>query len=260
MRAQLLILLAVTACQEVTTDNFINPLPGVPATCSQISDLTGCDQGSLSYACTSSRPDDVGSDAGKGDTAQLVCSDGSLGPDGTSLYCCIPFSQYYADCAPMAIPGCGATAVGFACTNDGTAGGPPTTPSDADPTIACSAAITGAGSAARYCCNTAEIPPQCAADATVTCGGVAVGYSCTQDATPADDDPNLACAAGSAGSNGLGYCCVPFAQTADTCVVNDALGCATGQLAFTCEGGNTPDGLDPALSCTAVAQGYCCTT
>jgi hypothetical protein len=263
MRSFIILLVALaTACQENTTDNFINPPPGVPATCAQIAALPGCDQGSISYSCTSDRPDDVGSDAGKGDTAQLVCSDGAAGADGEALYCCIPISQYYTECAPADVSGCGATSVGFACANQrGSSyqGDPPLAPSDVDPTIACSAAMPGSGGALDYCCNTAAIPPQCAVDPSVSCAGIGVGYSCAVGATPGDDAPSLACAAGSAGSDGVGYCCVPFAQSADTCVIDDTLGCAAGELAFTCSGANTPNALDPALACAEGARGYCCT-
>ena len=102
---------ALAACQETTADNFTNPPPGVPATCTEIASLPGCDNGSRSYSCTSDRPDDVGS-AG-GDSQQLACSGGSRGPDGTMLYCCAPFSTYYTDCAlDTTIAGCGVRIAG----------------------------------------------------------------------------------------------------------------------------------------------------
>jgi hypothetical protein len=249
---------ALAACQETTTDNFINPPPGVPATCAQVASLPGCDQGSISYACTSERPDDVGSAAGKGDTAQLVCSDGEPGAGSQTLYCCIPLSQYFTDCAPdTSIPGCGAPAAGFSCTSQD---GPPTTPSDADPTIACSSGQVGSGGAVRYCCNTAAIPPQCTVSGSEsTCTGISVGYSCAGAATPGDGDPSLACAAGSAGSAGTDYCCVPFPSSPQTCEVDTTIVCPVGSYSFRCSGTNAPDALDPALACTQTSAGYCCT-
>ena len=251
------VVLAVAGCQQLTTDNFINPPPGVPATCTPISSLPGCDEGSISYSCTSDRPDDVGSDAGKGDTAQLVCSDGVAGPDGAALYCCMPFSQYFSDCAPdTSVPGCLDPAVGFACTSEGM---PPTAPSDTDPTIVCSAAQPGVDGAVDYCCNTVTTPPQCVATGSgATCPGIAVGYDCSSDVTPVDSGAPLACAAGSAGSGGTPYCCVPFEGAANTCVVDASVACAATTIPFSCSGTNTPDALDPALTCTQSGAGYCC--
>src|SRR5580692_14170 len=162
MRNVVYAIVALVACRANTSDNFINPPPGVPATCMEIATLPGCNHGSISYSCTSDRPDDVGSDAGKGDTAQLVCSDGSPGAGSAMLYCCIPFSQLFADCTvDTTIPGCDATSVGFAC-------GSQIAPSNADGTIACSGALAGSGSATDYCCNTAETPPECTSGGSAT--------------------------------------------------------------------------------------------
>lgn len=186
--------LALAACQETTTDNFPNPPPGVPDTCTAIAALPGCDGGSLSYACSADRPD--------GSDTQLACSTGTAGANGATLYCCIPLSQMFSDCAPAAVFGCGATSVGLRCASA-------TSPSDADPAIACSAPNAGSDGAATYCCNTAAVPPQCAVDPGVSCQGLGVGYTCAGSATPADGDASLECDAGIVGSGGLGYCCQP---------------------------------------------------
>jgi hypothetical protein len=249
--------LAVAACQEVTTDNFINPPPGVPDTCTTIAALPGCDQGSLSYACTSDRPDDVGSAAGHGDVQQLACSAGSPGPNGSTLYCCAPWSSYFSGCAvDTKVPGCGATSFGLSCASG-------ISPSDADPSIACGAAIPGANGAHRYCCNTAAVPQTCAPDPSVAaCTGVQVGYGCVSGATPSDGDASLACSAETRTADGsVGYCCVPFAQTAATCRSDATVACASGAYAFACQPGASPDALDPALACTpsTTPGGACCT-
>ena len=197
-----LFLTLVGACSVSTQDNFENPPPGPPATCTPTAQLPGCDGGSKSYACTAGRPDDcpgcgTGSAAHQG--ANLVCDVGTPGV-GATLYCCAPYATYYSECAPdPTIAGCGPSAFGFACT-----GG--TSPSEADPELACSAPIAGPD-ATRYCCNSVAIPPTCAADPTVACAGIAAGYTCAGAAAPSAVDPTLACA--SAGSSGgmTSYCC-----------------------------------------------------
>jgi hypothetical protein len=132
--------LAVAACRSDAPD-VIAPPPGVPVTCTAIAALSGCDQGSLSFSCTADRPDSG--------SAQLVCSAGTAGPGSAELYCCIPRTDLLAECtADVAIPGCGTTAVGFACV--GSAAGPPTAPTNAEGTIGCSAGIAGSGSAVDY--------------------------------------------------------------------------------------------------------------
>jgi hypothetical protein len=242
--------IALAACRSDAPD-VIEPPPGVPSTCTAIVALSGCNEGSLSFSCTSDRPDSG--------SAQLVCSAGSPGAGSAELYCCVPRSADVAGCTADAIPGCGATSVGFACT--GSAGGPPTAPANAEGTIACSAGIAGSGSAVDFCCNTAEIPPECTIGGSATaCGGIAAGYTCATGATPADGDPSLACAPGSVGSDATttSFCCVPFATAADGCVVDDSVGCAAGEYAFRCSGATTPEGQDPALTCRVVANGRCC--
>ncbi len=198
MRTTFSILVFATACQVTTTDNFANPPPGPPDSCTVIASLTGCDQGSVSYACKSDRPDD-------GDP-NLACSNGTPGAPGTTLYCCAPYAQADSECAPdTALAGCSGVAIGFSCTGGGD---PSTSPSDADPTIACSAAMQGDG-AKQYCCNTAAPIATCAIDPTIACLGIEVGYSCTGSDVPLPS--GFACAAQPASVAGqTSYCCAPI--------------------------------------------------
>jgi hypothetical protein len=185
-------------CQVSTTDNFQNPPPGPPATCKQIDSLDGCDGGSISYSCTGDRPDD-------GD-ADLVCSHGSPGPLGATLYCCAPYEQAASECAPVDVAGCGGVAIGFQCAGS-------VAPNQADPAIACSGPISDAADNgdADYCCNTIALPDTCAADPTVACGGIAAGYTCAGSAfTSGDFTCVIASAPGSAaGPDDTSYCCSP---------------------------------------------------
>jgi hypothetical protein len=181
---RIIALLFVAACQVTTTDNFPNPPPGPPASCTPAAALPGCDQGSIAYACTRDRPDD-------GD-ANLACSSGTPGALGATLYCCAPIAQASTECAPdPAIAGCGGVAIGFACSGA-------VTPSDADPAIACSADLGGG----TYCCNTAQPIATCAVDPTVACAGVAAGYRC---------------AGGSAAPLPGGFTCTPSGQDGFCC-------------------------------------------
>lgn len=182
---RILLVLFIAACQVATTDNFENPPPGPPESCTPIAAMPGCDQGSVAYSCAGDRPDD-------GDS-NLVCSRGTPGALGATLYCCAPISQYTTQCAPdPTIAGCGGVALGFQCT-----GG--VTPSDADPTIACSADLGGSA----YCCNTAQPIPTCAVDAGVACAGAAVGYSCADGSSPPLPS-GFTCT-----SSGSSFCCAP---------------------------------------------------
>ncbi len=205
MRSSLVLLAwLVAACQEVTTDNFMNPAYGPPSTCGVIENLPGCDQGSISYNCSDDRPD--GTDADTQRDPNLVCSNGTPGANGSALYCCIPISQYDTDCVPDPnIAGCIGAAVGFSCAGQDTL---PTGPSDADPTIACSAAQANGG-ANEYCCNTAEPIQTCAVDPTVACAGVGVGYSCGSTDPPLDPSSGFVCTPAGTRGGDTNYCCVP---------------------------------------------------
>ena len=183
---KLVYVLLICSCQVTTQDNFQNPPPGPPDACTQIAAMPGCDQGSVAYSCVDDRPDD-------GDI-NLVCSDGTPGALGATLYCCAPFSQSNTECAPdLALVGCSGVAIGFSCS-----GG--VSPSDADPTIACSAAQNGG----EYCCNTAQPIETCAVDPSVTCTDFGVGYSCADASAPPLPSGFTCTQAGSAS-----FCCSP---------------------------------------------------
>jgi hypothetical protein len=143
----------------------------------------------MGYTCTRDRPDD-------GDT-NLVCSDGTPGAAGVTIYCCAPYGQYWSECTvDTRIAGCGGDAFGFRCAG-------PESPGEADASLACSAG-TKSGGDTLYCCTSAVLSPACAADPGVEgCAGAAIGYSCAGGATPEQLDPALACVAGKAG----GFCC-----------------------------------------------------
>ena len=193
--AALATLFVAAACTQQTKDNFTNPPAGPPESCAQIASLDGCSNGSQAYSCTSDRPDDGDSD--------LVCSDGTKGADGATLYCCAPYGTYYTDCSvDTAIDGCVGDAFGFKCGGD-------TAPDEADASIVCSHAIDDGDGSKSYCCTSATIPATCARDANVSCGGIAIGYSCAGDATPSDDGAGLACETGKTTNDGTQFCCAP---------------------------------------------------
>jgi hypothetical protein len=202
MQRLALITLVIAACSLSSEDNFDNPPPGPPETCTSTAQLPGCDGGAQSFACTAGRPDDcpgcgTGSAAHQG--PNLVCDVGTPGV-GVTLYCCAPYATYYSDCLPdPTIAGCGPSAFGFACSG-------PTSPSEADAELACSAPMTAAD-ATRYCCNSVAIPPTCAADPTVACAGVAVGYTCAGTSAPSALEPALACATAGTSNGTTTYCC-----------------------------------------------------
>ena len=209
--AATLLFASLSACTTQGEDNFANPPPGPPSSCQTIDALPGCGAGSASYSCAGDRPDD-------GDTS-LVCDQGVTGlagadggAPGTTLYCCAPYGQWATECTPSVVPGCGAQSLGFAC-----AGG--TSPDQADSSLVCSQAMTGAAGSLFCCvpfsssagtcrCATFEADTAtCGDPAAVTgCAGAAIGFSCASGRTPADVNPNLACTAPDGGAAGA-YCC-----------------------------------------------------
>jgi hypothetical protein len=260
MRTTLACLVAIAtafACTVDTTDNFQNPPPPPPSTCAVDTAVAGCTAGSVGYACTSDRPDD-------GDT-NLVCSAGSHGAGGTTLYCCLPYAQYFTECTPdTTIPGCADPAFGFLCVGQTTPGvdAGPTTPANADSNLACSTAIPS-GSGLAYCCVSSEVNPTCAADPAFTCAGASVGFSCTGNDSPGEGDAPVACSVGTSGEAGsTSRCCLPFAQSPMGCEENQQVqGCEPGAYGFTCAGLHEPQEWNASLTCTALAGStFCCTT
>jgi hypothetical protein len=210
--ASLVALSALGACTTETQDNFTNPPPGPPATCTPVPALEGCTAGSVSYSCSSDRPD-------HGDT-NLVCDDGTpgigggdSGTSGTTLYCCAPYGQWATECTPASVAGCGAQSIGFSCAGE-------TSPDQADTSLVCSLALKGDGGASEYCC--VSFPQssgvcRCSSfdDDAGTCGvaptgcsGAAIGFTCAAGHTPDELNPLLACDGnGPDGGTGGGYCC-----------------------------------------------------
>jgi hypothetical protein len=197
--------LAVAACTTQTKDNFTNPPPGPPSSCTQVTALEGCTAGSLSFSCTSDRPDD-------GDT-DLVCDDGAPGVAGATVFCCAPYGQWASECTPAtSVAGCGAQSIGFSCT-----GG--TSPDQADTSLVCSQAVAGDGGAKDYCCvsfaQTSGVcrcssfdvdAGMCGGTVATGCSGAEVGVSCAGGHAPSEVNPLLVCAGVDGGSAGT-YCC-----------------------------------------------------
>ncbi len=97
----------------------------------------GCDPDSTGYSCDSGEsPDQTDS--------SLVCSDGTPGGGGLTLYCCLQFTS--SSCAPdSSVGGCTGDSFGFSCTGTDT-------PDEADPSLQCSDA-TPVNGALLYCCH-----------------------------------------------------------------------------------------------------------
>ncbi len=134
----------VQACTVHTEDDFTNPPPGPPSTCTAVAALDGCSGGSVSYACTADRPD-------HGDTS-LVCSKGTPGASGSTLYCCAPYGQAYSECTvTTTLPGCDGYSFGFACSGE-------VTPAEADTALTCGPGMPS-GAQTTYCCTSATVVP-----------------------------------------------------------------------------------------------------
>jgi hypothetical protein len=202
-------LLTLESCSVATQDNFTNPPPGPPRTCTQVPALWGCAEGSLSYSCTSDRPDD-------GDT-NLVCDDGTpgVGFEGgiPTLFCCAPYGQWASECTPAtAVPGCGAESLGFSCSGEAS-------PDQVDTSLVCSRAIPSSGDASEYCCisfNQASGACRCASfdaetgacggQAVSGCSGATIAFTCASGHSPTEVNPLLACGMPEGGSESA-YCC-----------------------------------------------------
>ncbi len=197
---------ALASCTAQTQDNFTNPPPGPPTSCTQVSALPGCGGGSLSYACASGRPDD-------GD-ANLVCDRGTAGvSSGSVSYCCAPYGQWASECAPApALSGCGAQSLAFSCTGE-------TSPDQVDPSLVCSSSLPGDGGGKDYCCvsfdqssgicrctSFDEGAGTCGAAASTSCSSGAIGFDCAGAHTPTEVNPLLACTVPEGGATGS-YCC-----------------------------------------------------
>jgi hypothetical protein len=244
------------ACNEVDTNNFTVQTP--PASCVPQSDVTGCGSEEMGFACTGTQAPDDGDN-------ELVCKSGSPGPQGTTLYCCLAFSQTSTDCwADDSVSGC-AGAYGFSCTG-GVAGVGGVSPDQADPFLACHELTTSA-TATTYCCIDATTPASCAADSMLACSGSSVGYSCAGSSTPDSLDASIVCSVSTTSvTGGAGYCCVAYPQSPDGCQKNvDMKGCPSDSYGFSCADGVTPEAAQPSLECIKSPPAedgqtpYCCT-
>jgi hypothetical protein len=175
-------------------------------TCGQDSTVQGCVAGSYGFSCT-------GSDTPDQDQAGLVCSTGTAGSNGDTLYCCSYTDDAGTDdggtdsatdgsdtCMQDQTVTCTGSAQGWSCTGSDTP--------DQDQTgLVCSTGTAGNGDT-QYCC----IPftsTTCMQDSTVQgCQAGSYGFSCTGTDTPSQNDSSLDCSTGTAGNNGETlYCC-----------------------------------------------------
>ncbi len=201
-------LLGLVACTAATEDNFTNPLPGPPPSCTQVPALAGCSEGSLSYSCANNRPDD-------GDT-NLVCDQGTPGVDFEggvpTLFCCAPYGQWASECTPTTVPGCGAESLGFSCSGE-------TSPDQVDTSLVCSQAVPNSSGMNDYCCisfnqssgvcrcaSFDEVAGMCGVAAVVGCSGATIGFTCAVGHAPTEANPLLACSPPDGGSMSA-YCC-----------------------------------------------------
>jgi hypothetical protein len=76
-----------------------------------------------------------------------VCSAPAPQPDGTNGYCCATGFAGSSCASDLSVPGCVFPAVGLSCTGTDK-------PTDADPSLTCSAGITGPTKGdTLYCCD-----------------------------------------------------------------------------------------------------------
>jgi len=204
--AVLACLQALGGCTAMTQDNFANPPPGAPPTCSPVAMFAGCAAGAISYSCTGQRPDDT--------DPNLVCDEGTAGVDGQGsavLYCCAPYAQWASGCTPAAVARCGKASIGFSCSGR-------TSPDEADMSLVCSESLKADGGTREYCCvsfdqtsgvcrcsSFDEDAGSCGVAAVSGCTAAAIPFTCSPTGSPSDIDPLLDCTAAD-GSDGA-YCC-----------------------------------------------------
>ncbi len=169
-------------------------------TCDQDTTVQGCAAGSYGFSCT-------GSDTPDQDQSGLVCSTGTAGSSGNTLYCC-GFTDSGGDggtdagdtCTQDSTVSCTGSAQGWSCTGSDT-------PDQDQSGLVCSTGTAGSGST-QYCCITFS-STSCMQDSTVQgCQAGSYGFSCTGTDSPAQGDSSLTCSTGTSGSNGETlYCC-----------------------------------------------------
>jgi hypothetical protein len=173
------------------------------------------------------------------------------------------FVDVPASCAPEAnVAGCVGASRGYSCSgSDG--------PGANNPAIECSAGTASAGKT-LYCCIDAGDDPFCTSDSNVPgCGGSSLGLSCTgpQMERPGQESGSLVCSQGVPGTKGdTLYCCANFPLSPTTCEPDFTVQCGASTLGFFCLGSDTPESINPTLTCTSGTAGtsggtvYCCET
>ena len=93
----------------------------------------------IGYSCT-------GDDAPQDSDSSLICSSGSAGNAGSTLYCCLQLVK--GTCGPDdTVAGCAPGSFGFSCS-DATE-----PPNDSYPSLQCSSPTQGNAGSAIYCCT-----------------------------------------------------------------------------------------------------------
>ncbi|HEX3769526.1 MAG TPA: hypothetical protein VHV30_01620 [Polyangiaceae bacterium] len=106
------------------------------APCAQDSSVAGCVGPATGYSCGNGETPDE-------NDSSLVCSDGTPGDSGFTLYCCVQFTS--STCQPdTTVQGCEGSSIGFSCTGTDT-------PDEADSSLNCSDG-TPSGNELLYCC------------------------------------------------------------------------------------------------------------
>jgi hypothetical protein len=242
-------LVGASACTATVTTG------GAGAQCSIDGAVAGCAANASGYSCS-------GGQTPEQTNASLLCSTGTTGTGGATLYCCVTGAFTSNTCgADASVRGCIDSSIGFSCTSDNR-------PEQTDSSLVCSTGTPDPSGATLYCCNTTGSAPTttaaCAADPNVVCMTAgSTGYSCPTGLPPLAP---LTCGAGvtESGGNAMGFCCTTTTTTVPTCAQDANVACTTaGTVGYTCSGGATP--LAP-LTCGAGvpesggATGYCCSS
>jgi hypothetical protein len=113
--------------------------PDNPGPSCATDDTVACTDG-VGYSC-------LGSDAPDDSDSSLLCSDGTAGNAGSTLYCCL-HAVHGTSCSPDdTVAGCAPGSFGFSCS-DATE-----PPNDSYPSLQCSAPTPGNAGSAIYCCT-----------------------------------------------------------------------------------------------------------
>jgi hypothetical protein len=124
----LFLVVAGAGCSVTTTSSTCGP------------DSTVSCAGGAGYSCT-------GSDTPDESDSTLICSQGEAGNAGSTIYCCADAFPTTSSCEEdPTVSGCEPPSIGFSCASTDT-------PTDADPTLNCSAGTPGNAGSTLYCCE-----------------------------------------------------------------------------------------------------------